>query len=222
MRECNLKKTKHLTKIGGGLPECKKVFFGSFFGFWWFCIFVSLCFCAFALYTIAQNGYSPAFLEVFRLFCSHKRPVFNCFFSSYFVFVCFCLSFQKSIFSLLFVHQPLFRKAYLWGFFCFSFACPFPFLMFACLLETNFPIIPFLKPKLFSFLAVYFFFCCSCFCVHGVCFSLSVSMLALFLVFLCVCSVFLFLSCFLFCFQSMKKLFFPAILVFFELCWLKG
>ena len=122
MRECNLKKTKNLPKKGGGLPECKKVFFGSFFEIWWFSFFVSLCFCAFALYTIAQNGYFPAFLEVFRLFCSHKRPVFNCFFSFYFVFffLRFYLPFQKSIFSLLFVHQPLFRKDSLWGFFCFS------------------------------------------------------------------------------------------------------
>ena len=43
MRECNLiKKNKNLTKIGGGLPECKKVFFWSPFWFWWFC-FSFLC-----------------------------------------------------------------------------------------------------------------------------------------------------------------------------------
>ena len=40
-------------------------------------------------------------------------------------------------------------------------------------------------------------------------------MLALFLVFSCFCSVFWFLSCFLFCLQSMKKVVFPAILLFF-------
>ena len=43
------------------------------------------------------------------------------------------------------------------GFLLFFFCLPFPFLMFACLFETNFPNIPFLKPKLLSFLAVYFF-----------------------------------------------------------------
>ena len=37
------------------------------------------------------------------------------------------------------------------------------------------------------------------------------------------CFVFvLFLSCVLFCFQSMTNTFSPEILVFFELCWLKG
>ena len=72
------------------------------------------------------------------------------------------------------------------GFLLFLFCLPFPFLMFACLFETNFPNIPFLKPKLLSFLAVLFFFCCSCFCVHGVHFGLSVSMLALFFVFFCI------------------------------------
>ena len=58
MRECNLiKKTKKLSKIGGGLPECKKVFFFRHcFGFGGF-VFFSLCFCAFVLCKIAQNGY---------------------------------------------------------------------------------------------------------------------------------------------------------------------
>ena len=97
MRQCNLKKTNNFTKIGGGLPECKKVFFGSFLGVL-VVFFVSLCFCAFALYTIAQNGYIPAFLEVFCLFCSHKRPVFNCFFSSYFVFFAFVIPFKNPFF----------------------------------------------------------------------------------------------------------------------------
>ena len=81
------------------------------------------------------------------------------------------------------------------GFLLFFFCLPFPFLMFACLFETNFPNIPFFKPKLLSLLAVYFFFCCSCFCFHGVCFSLSVSMLACFWYFvvfhLCFCFVLL-------------------------------
>ena len=223
MRECNLIKNKNLTKIGGGLPECKKVFFFVTFLVLVVLFFYSLCFCAFVLFKIAQNGYFPAFLEVFCLFCSHKRPVLNCFFSSYFFF-CFCLPFQKSIFYLLFIHQPLFTEDSLWGFFFFFFCLPFPFLRFACLFDTNLPNIPFLKSNLLSFLAVSFFFCCSCFCFHCVCFSLSVFvvvMLALFLVFCFVlCFVFCLLSCF--AFSLWKKAVFPAILVFFELCWLKG
>ena len=201
------------------------VFFFGFGGL----VFFSLCFCAFVLYTVAQNGYFPAFLEVFCLFCSHKRPVLNCFFSSYFVLFASVFPFKNPFSSLLFVHQPLFRKDSLWGFFCFSFVfllfffcLPFLGLMFACLFGTNFPNTPFLKPKLLSFLAVSFFFCCSRFCFHGVWFSLSVSMLALFLVVFCFCFVFLFLSCFLFCFQSMKKVFSLQFWCVFELCWLKG
>ena len=40
MRECNLIKKKNLTKIGGGLQECKKVFFCHFFGFGGFVFFL--------------------------------------------------------------------------------------------------------------------------------------------------------------------------------------
>ena len=207
MRECNLKRTKNLTKIGGGLPECEKVFFLYFFWFWWFCFF---CFSAFLCFCFVQNSPKwlfPAFLEVFCLFCSHITLVLNCFFSSYFVLFAFVFPYKNPYFSLLLVHQPLFRKDSLWGFFCFPFACLF--LMFACLFETNFPNIPFVKPKLLSFLAVSFFLPLLSFCFHGVCFSLSVSMLALFCL-----SFFLFLfSCFLCCFQSMKNVS-PAILVF--------
>ena len=53
--------------------------------------------------------------------------------------------------------------------------------MFACLLETNFPNIPFLKPKLLSFLAVSFFsFVVLVFVFMVYVSALSVSMLALF------------------------------------------
>ena len=88
--------------------------------------------------------------------------------------------------------------------------------MFACFFETNVPNIPFLKPKLFSFL---FFFVCFRFCFHGVCFCLSVSMLVLFLSIILPC----FLSCFSFCFQFMKKtLFSLQFWCFLQLSWLKG
>ena len=199
----------------------KGVFFCHFLGFGGFVFLFSvfLCFC------FVQNSPKMViflqFLEVFCLFCSHKRPVLNCFFSSYFVFFCFCLPFQKSIFSLLFVHQPLFTTDSLWGFF-FFFCLPFPFLMFACLFETNFPNIPFLKPKLLSFLAVYF------------------SSVVLVFVFMVYVSAFLFLCwfcfwCFLFLFCVFVFVLFLVLLsvyekkcfpcnsgVFFELCWLKG
>ena len=123
-----------------------------------------------------------AYLEVFLFF-----PF--CFFG-------FCLPFQNSIFLFAFCPSTPFTEDSLWGFFSFSFACLF--LRFACLFDTNFPNIPFLKSNLLSFLAVYFFFfCCSCFCFHCVCFSLSVFcfcfMLAFFLVFFC------FVLCFCLC-----------------------
>ena len=155
------------------MPECKKVFFSSLFWFWWF-VFFSLCFCGFVLFQIAQNGYFPAFLEVFCLFCSHKRPVLKCFFSSYFIFFAFVFLFKNPFIYFLFVHQPLFNKRLFVGFLLFFFCLSFPFLSFACLFDTNFPNIPFLKSNLLSFLAVSFFFCCCCFCFHCVCFSLSV------------------------------------------------
>ena len=98
---CRHERAKKHNKNRGGLPEWTKVFFWVLF---WVLVvlffLVSLCFCASVLYTIARNGYFPAFLEVFCLFCSHKRPVLNCLCSSYFAFFCFCLPFQKSIFPL--------------------------------------------------------------------------------------------------------------------------
>ena len=71
--------------------------------------------------------------------------------------------------------------------------------MFACFFQTNFPNIPFLKPKLLSFWLFIYFFCCFCFCSHISCFCLSVLMLALFLVcFILLLSCFSFVSCFAF------------------------
>ena len=77
------------------------------------------------------------FLEVFCLFCSHKRPVLNCLCSSYFAFLLLS-SLSKIHFLLCFsVHQPLFRKDSLWGFFCFSFACLFlSYCLLVCLKQT--------------------------------------------------------------------------------------
>ena len=51
---------------------------------------------------------------------------------------------------MLFVHQPFLEKTLCGVSFAF-FCLPFPFLMFACLFETNFPNIPFFSPSCFHF-----------------------------------------------------------------------
>ena len=107
------------------------------------------------------------------------------------------------------------------GFLLFFFCLPFPFRMFACLFETSFPNIPFLKPKLLSLLAVYFFFCCSCFCFHGVCFSLLCFyvgfVFGILLFFICVFAFVLLLVLL----SVYEQIVFPAILVFFWVMLLK-
>ena len=79
--------------------------------------------------------------------------------------------------------NPLFTEDSLWGF--FFFCLPFPFLRFACLFDTNFPNIPFLKSNLLSFwlfhfssvvlvfvyivyVSAFLFFCCYVGFVFGV------------------------------------------------------
>ena len=153
--------------------------------------------------------------------CSHKRPVLKCFFSSYFVFLLLSSLSKIHFLFAFYPSTPFYRRLFV-GLLFFFFCLPFPFLRFACLFDTNLPNIPFLKSNLLSFLA-FSFFCCSCSCFDCVCFSLSVILLLCWLCFWCFFVLFcvLFLSSFLFCFQSMKKVVFPAILVFFELCWLK-
>ena len=178
---------------------------------WFFGVFFSQCF-VLLFCKEARKGYFLANLEVF--YCSPKRPVFRIllfFLLCFLIWFSFFHPFQNSIFSLVFLHQPLFGKHLYFGFLLFFFFLPFHFLMFACFFETNFPNIPFWRPTLLSFWVVYFF-SCFCFCFHGVCFCLFVSMLVLFMV-IFLFSL-LFFSCFLFCFQSMKNIVLPAILVF--------
>ena len=75
--------------------------------------------------------------------------------------------------------------------------------MFACFFETNFPNIPFFKSRLLSFLVVVF--------VSAVVFAFVFMVYVSAFLFLCwLCfgnflALFFYLSCFLFCFQSMKK-----------------
>ena len=203
MKECNLNKNKNLPKIGVVCQNAKRSFFGMFFLLFGGSVFCCLCFCL-VFCKKAQKGYFPAILEVFCQFCSHQRPVLKCFFSSYFVFFAFVFLFKNPFLYFLFVHQPLFNKRLFVGFLLFFFCLSFPFLSFACLFDTNFPNIPFLKSNLLSFLPVSFFFCCCCFCFHCVCFSLSVFLLLCWLCFWCFCFVlfcvfvFVLLSCFAF------------------------
>ena len=151
MKECNLKK---ITKIGGCLPKCKKVFFWYVFGFWVVLFFFSvfLCFCF-------EKGPKRLFSCNFRVFLFYSVPptglsLKSVFFSSYSVFLFFLSSLVKIHFSFPFCPStPFWEHSYL-GFLLFFFLLPFPFLMFACFFETNFPNIPFWKPKLLSFLAV--------------------------------------------------------------------
>ena len=221
MRECNLIKNKHFTKIGGGLPECKKVFFWSLFWFWWFCFFF---FSVFLWFCFVQNSPKWLFSCIFRGFLSILFPQKAClkvFVFFPFCFFFFCLPFQETIFSLPFVHQPLFYKRLFVGFLFFFFCLPFPFLRFACLFDTNFPNIPFLKPNLLLFLALCFSsvvvfvfivyvspFLFLCWFFLGVClFLICVFVSVFFLVLLSV---------------SEKRLFSLQFWCFFELCWLKG
>ena len=128
MKECNLKK-KNLPKIRGCLPKCKKVFFGLFFWFFGF-VFFFLCVFVLVFCKKAQKGYFPAILEVFFKFCSPERPVFKILLFFLFCFL-FWFSFLSSLskfhFSLLFVHQPPFRKHYYFGFLLFFYFLAFSF-----------------------------------------------------------------------------------------------
>ena len=156
-----------------------------------------LCFC------FVKKAQKAIFLQFCR-FLSILLLSLNSFFSSCFFFVLSSLS--NFHFSLLFVHQPLLgERSYVW-FLLFFFFLPFPFLMFACFFETNFPSTPFCNPSCFHF--CFFFFL----------FFLFVFSWCMFLPF-CFCVsfvfgndlvLFMFLSCFLFCFQSMKKHCFPC------------
>ena len=166
-----------------------------FGGFVFFCVF---------FFCLEKNpkGYFPAILEFFFLFCVPKRPVFKILLFFLFCFLfwfSFCLPFQNSIFFFAFCPSTPFWKTLIFWVSLSFFFLPFPFLMFACFFQTNFPNIPFLKPKLLSFWLFIYFFCCFCFCFHVSCFCLSVLMLALFLVcFILFLSCFCFVSCFAF------------------------
>ena len=194
---------KKIYKNRGWFARMQKgVFFRHFFGFGGFVFFFSvfLCFC------FVPNSPKWLFSCIFRGFLSILFPQKAClkvFLFFLFCFFAFVFLFKNPFLYFLFVHQPLFYKRLFVGFLFFFFCLSFPFLSFACLFDTNFPNIPFLKSNLLSFLAVTFFFSCSCFCFHCVCFSLSIFscyvgfVLCVFVLF-CFVFLFLFFSCFVF------------------------
>ena len=200
MKESNLNEKQKSTKNRGWFAKMQKGVLWVCFLFYWcvvcvcvffFCVFLRL-FCV----KKAQKGYFPAILEVFSILLPQKAcsEILIFFLFCFLFFVLLLSSLSKFHFSLLFVHQHLFGTHYFCWFRLFFFFLHFPFLMFACFFETDFPSISFWNPNCFHFGSLFFllFF----FCV------LMVSV-----------SAFLFLCC-LFCFQSMKnKRRFPTILV---------
>ena len=118
--------------------------------FWWLCFFYSLCVFVF-LETAPKRLFSCNFRVVF-FFCVPKRPLKSFFLYSV-LFPCFLLSSLSKFhnFSLAFVHQPLFGK---YSFFFFCLFLPLPLFLFV-FLSNKFPNIPFLKPKLVSFCALF-------------------------------------------------------------------
>ena len=134
----------------------KGVFLVCFFCFLVFLFFVA-CVLVLVFCKKAQKGYFPAVLEVFCLFCSHKRPALKCFISSYVVFF-WLLSFFSTIHFYIFCcPSTTFWKTLMFLVSFFFFFLPFPFLMFACFFQTNFPNIPFFEIQ-FVFVFGCFFF----------------------------------------------------------------
>ena len=214
-----LEQKQKFTKNRGCLPKCKKVFFWYVY----FLLFGGFVFVACVLVLCFVKKASKRLVSCnFRGFVSILFPQKAClkvFLFFLFCFFCFCLPFQNSILSLCFLAiSPFLENINIFGFFLFLFLV-FPFLMFACFFQTNFPNIPFLKSNLLSFLAVSFFLLFLFLFWLCVCFSLSVFLLLCWLCFWCFfgfCFVFCF--CLLSCFGSSlwkKKAVFPAILVFF-------
>ena len=205
IKECNLKNKRSLPKIGGVCQNAKRCSLFVFFVVWWCCFSLCVLFSLFG--TKNQNGY---FLQ-FESFFVPKRPVFKVLLLFLFCFLfwfSFCLPFQNSIFLCCCPSTPFWETLICLVSLSF-FLLRFPFLMFACFFQTNFPNIPVLKPKLLSFWLFLYLFSWFCFCFHVSCFCLSVLMLALCLVcFILFLSCFCFVSCF--AFTDYEKTMFPC------------
>ena len=144
------------------MPTCKKVVFCLFF-LLFVCRGFVFCLCVFIFwFGKRQKGFFSCNFRVFFLFYVPQRPVFKSLLFFLFCFLfwfSFCLPFQNSIFFFAFCPSTPFGTILIFGVSLSFFFLPFPFLMFAWFFQTNFPNIPFLKPKLLSFLVVYFFCC---------------------------------------------------------------
>ena len=123
MRECNLIKKQKLNKNRGWFARMQKgVFFGHFFGFGGF-VFFYLCFCAFVLLEIAQNGYFPAFLEGFLSILFPQKACLKVFLFFLFCFFLLWSSLSQIHFYICFLSiNPFYTRLFV-GFFSFSFAC---------------------------------------------------------------------------------------------------
>ena len=203
-----LEQKQKFTKNRGCLPKCKKVFFWYvFFGFLVVLFFVA---CVLVL-VFCKKGPKRLFSCNFRVFLSILFPQKAClkvFLFFLFCFFDFVFPFKTPFYPFAFWPSAPFWKTLIFLVFFFFFVLLFPFLMFACFFQTNFPNIPFEIQFAFVFGFFFFFFLLFLF-LFWLCrfqlFWFFVVMLVLFLVFFLVLFCVLFLSSFLFWFQPMKK-----------------
>ena len=211
------------TKNWGLLAKLQKGVFLVCFGFFlWFCFLFSLCFVR-LFCNKGPKRLFPAILEVFVDVFPPKGLSLKSLFSSYsvFLFVFLLSSLSKFHFFFAFCPSTLFLENIInFWFLLFLIFLSFPFLMFACFFETNFPNIPFLKPKLLSFLVVF----SSVILVFVFMVRVSAFLLLCWFCFGQFSCLVVFCFCLVSCFASIyeQNTVFPAILVFFELSWLKG
>ena len=139
------------------MPECKRVFFGYVF----FCFLVFLFFVACVLVLVfCKKGPKRLFSCSFRAFLSILFPQKACL--KVFHFFLFCFFWLLSFFSTIHFYIFCCPSTTLWKTLMFLvsfffFFLPFPFLMFACFFQTNFPNIPFFEIQ-FVFVFGCFFF----------------------------------------------------------------
>ena len=158
-----------------------------------------------------NKGYFPAILEFFFFFVSPKGLSLKSFFSSYSVFFSgfpFVCPFKTPFFLCFLSINPFLENIDILVSLSFFFL-PFPFLMFVCFFQTNFPNIPFWNPSCFHVWLFYLFlqlflFLFSCFMFLPFCFDVGF-VFGMFYVVLV-----LFLFCFLFCFHRLWKTLFPC------------
>ena len=134
---------------------------GLFLVCFFFCFLVVLFFVACVLVLVfckkAQKGYFPAIFEGFLSILFPQKACLKVFLFFLFCFLAFVFPFKTPFYPFAFWPSAPFWKTLIFLVSFFFFFLPFPFLMFACFFQTNFPNIPFLKSNLLSFLAVSFF-----------------------------------------------------------------